>query len=77
MAPRKKTVKAQPLPEDWKYETAVEAVEAIVERLETGELELGEVFEQFQQAVQSLGQCEQFLQEKQSQVELLIETLED
>jgi exodeoxyribonuclease VII small subunit len=77
MAPRKKAVKAQPLPEDWKYETAVEVVEAIVERLETGELDLGEVFEQFQQAVQSLGQCEQFLQEKQSQVELLIETLED
>lgn len=81
MAPRKKAEKAQPLPSDrpgdWNYETAVEAVEAIVERLETGELELGEVFEQFQQAVISLGQCEQFLQEKQSQVELLIETLDD
>ncbi|NJN31337.1 MAG: exodeoxyribonuclease VII small subunit [Synechococcales cyanobacterium RM1_1_8] len=77
MAPRKKTAKVQPLPEDWHYETAVEAVAAIVERLESGELELGDVFEQFQQAVQSLGQCEQFLQAKQAQVELLIETLED
>ncbi len=77
MAPRKKAAKSNALPEDWKYESAVEQVEAIVDRLETGELELGEVFEQFQQAVQSLGQCEQFLQEKQAQVELLIETLED
>ncbi len=77
MAPRKKTAKSKALPADWKYESAVEQVEAIVDRLETGELELGEVFEQFQQAVQSLSQCEQFLQEKQTQVELLIETLED
>lgn len=77
MAPRKKTTKAKALPEDWKYESAVEQVEQIVARLEAGELELGEVFEQFQQAVKSLNQCEQFLQEKQEQVSLLIETLED
>ena len=77
MAPRKKTDKSKGLPENWKYEAAVEQVEAIVDRLETGELELGEVFEQFQQAVQSLNQCEQFLKEKQEQVSLLIETLED
>lgn len=77
MAPRKKAAKSNALPKDWNYELAVEQVEAIVDRLETGDLELGEVFEQFQQAVQSLGQCEQFLQEKQDQVKLLIETLED
>lgn len=77
MAPRKKAAKSNPSPDDWKYESAVEQVEAIVDRLEAGELELGEVFEQFQQAVQSLSHCEQFLQEKQEQVTLLIETLED
>ena len=77
MAPRKKAATSNAIPEDWKYESAVEQVEAIVDRLETGELELGEVFEQFQQAVQSLNQCEKFLQEKQEQVTLLIETLED
>jgi len=77
MAPRKKTTKSKDLPADWNYESAVEQVEAIVDELESGELELGEVFEQFQQAVQTLGQCEKFLQEKQEQVTLLIETLED
>lgn len=77
MAPRKKATQSNAIPEDWKYESAVEQVEAIVDRLEAGELELGEVFEQFQQAVQSLNQCEQFLQDKQEQVSLLIETLED
>lgn len=77
MSPRKKKAPSQALPEDWNYEVTVAQVEAIVDRLEAGELELGEVFEQFQIAVQSLGQCEQFLQEKQSQVDLLIETLED
>ncbi len=65
------------IPPDWHYETTVEAVEAIVARLETGELELGEVFEQFGQAVTYLKQCEQFLQGKQEQLGLLIETLEE
>ena len=65
------------LPQDWSYEAVVENVEAIVSRLETGELELGEVFKQFEQAVAQLKQCEQFLQSKQEQAGLLIETLED
>jgi len=77
MAPRKKTAKSQAVPTDWNYESAVEQVEAIVDELESGELELGAVFDQFQKAVQALGQCEKFLQEKQEQVTLLIETLED
>lgn len=64
-------------PEHWHYETSVAAVEAIINRIESGELELEDVFEQFAQAVESLGQCETFLAERQSQVELLIETLGD
>lgn len=77
--PRKAKSKANEssFPEDWSYEATLEDVEAIVSRLETGELELGEVFSQFEQAVTQLKQCEQFLQGKQEQVELLIETLED
>lgn len=61
----------------WKYEAAVAEVESIISRIETGELELEEVFEQFTQAVEHLRQCENFLQQRQQQVDLLIETLND
>ena len=64
-------------PDNWHYETSVAEVESIINRIESGELELEDVFEQFAQAVESLGQCEAFLTERQSQVELLIETLGD
>jgi exodeoxyribonuclease VII small subunit len=64
-------------PDDWHYETSVAEVETIISRIESGELDLEDVFEQFAQAVESLGQCEAFLTERQSQVELLIETLGD
>ncbi len=61
----------------WDYEAAVAAVEATLARLETGELPLAAVLEEFEQASRELQQCETFLQQKQSQLELLIETLED
>ena len=63
--------------EDWNYEAAVAKVEAIIARIEAGELELEEVFDQFAAAVEYLRQCETFLQDRQQQVDLLIETLKD
>jgi len=67
-----------PLPEEgWNYEAAVATVETIIARIETGELELEAVFDQFGQAVAYLRQCETFLQERQQQVGLLIETLKE
>jgi exodeoxyribonuclease VII small subunit len=66
-----------PQPEGWRYEAAVAQVESIISRIESGELELEDVFEQFAQAVESLQQCETFLTERQAQVNVLIETLED
>lgn len=63
--------------EDWNYEASVAEIEAIVDRIESGELQLADVLEQFEVAVQSLRQCEAFLTEKQQQVGLLIETLMD
>lgn len=60
----------------WTYEAAVEQVEAIIAQLETGNLSLEDVFNQFGQAVTSLQQCEAYLTAKQEQVEVLIETLE-
>jgi exodeoxyribonuclease VII small subunit len=61
----------------WNYEAKVAEIERIIARVEAGELELEEVFDQFAKAVEYLRQCESFLQQKQQQVNLLIETLTD
>jgi exodeoxyribonuclease VII small subunit len=66
-----------PPTDDWRYETVVAEVESIISQIESGELELEDVFEQFTQAVTYLKQCETFLTERQAQVDLLVETLED
>ena len=63
--------------QDWNYEAAVAKLEAIIARIEAGELELEEVFDQFAAAVEYLRQCETFLQDRQQQVDVLIETLKD
>ncbi len=63
--------------DDWNYETTVQQVEAIVARIESGELELAAVFDQFAEAVNYLQQCEDFLSQRQQQVDLLLETLTD
>jgi exodeoxyribonuclease VII small subunit len=64
-------------PADWNYEATVTEVEAIISRIEMGELELAEVFDQFATAVERLRQCETFLTRQQQQVDVLIETLLD
>ncbi|MCA1990752.1 MAG: exodeoxyribonuclease VII small subunit [Coleofasciculus sp. S288] len=64
------------LPEGWNYEATVAQVETIIEQIEAGELELADVFEQFAAAVKYLHQCEAFLQKRQQQMDLLIETLD-
>ncbi|NWF58780.1 MAG: exodeoxyribonuclease VII small subunit [Fischerella sp.] len=63
--------------EVWNYEAKVAEIENIIARIEAGELELAEVFEQFAKAVEYLRECENFLQQRQQQVDLLIETLND
>ncbi len=67
----------RPQPDHWHYESAVAEIETIIGKIESGDLDLEEVFEQFAQAVESLQQCESFLAQRQSQIELLIETLGD
>ncbi len=66
-----------PRADNWNYETTVQQVEAIVARIESGELELASVFDQFAEAVNYLQQCEDFLSQRQQQVDLLLETLTD
>lgn len=63
------------LPDDWNYEATVALVESIMARIEAGELELADVFDQFAAAVEYLRQCELFLAQRQQQMDLLIETL--
>ena len=63
--------------ETWSYETTVATVEGIIADLESGSRPLAAVLTQFEQAVQALTQCETYLQEKQQQVDVLIETLAD
>ncbi|MBD2254132.1 exodeoxyribonuclease VII small subunit [Nostoc parmelioides] len=59
------------------YEAKVAEIEAIISRIESGELELEAVFAQFANAVEYLRQCDTFLQQRQQQIDLLIETLND
>ncbi len=61
----------------WNYESTVQAIEQIIDRIETGELELADIFDQFAIAVEQLHQCESFLNYHRQQVDLLIETLSD
>ncbi|MBW4652727.1 MAG: exodeoxyribonuclease VII small subunit [Kaiparowitsia implicata GSE-PSE-MK54-09C] len=61
----------------WHYETSVREIEAIIARIESGELDLAEVFEQFAGAIDRLQQCESFLNQQQRQMDLLVETLVD
>jgi exodeoxyribonuclease VII small subunit len=63
--------------ENWSYEGKVAEIEQIIARIEAGSLDLADVFDQFATAVEGLKECDQFLQERQLQVDLLIETLQD
>ncbi|QLE54896.1 exodeoxyribonuclease VII small subunit [Nostoc sp. TCL26-01] len=62
---------------DWNYEAKVAEIDEIIARIESGELELEAVFDQFAHAVEYLRQCETFLQQRQQKIDLLIETLSD
>lgn len=59
----------------WNYEETVRQVEVIMAQIESGELDLADVFDQFAIAVKHLRQCEEFLGQRQQQMDLLIELL--
>jgi exodeoxyribonuclease VII small subunit len=63
--------------QQWNYEATVANLELIVQEIESGNLELAEVFDKFAWAVEALKDCEDFLAEKQGQMNILIETLEE
>ncbi|MEG4455174.1 exodeoxyribonuclease VII small subunit [Microcoleus sp. N9_A1] len=57
---------------DWNYEETVDRIEAIIDRVESGELPLEEVFEQFGVAVECWQECEGFLARGKDQMDLAI-----
>jgi len=61
----------------WNYEETVTKVEGIIEQIESGGLDLSDVFSQFTTATNHLQQCKDFLDRQQKQMHLLLETLED
>ncbi|MEL6157902.1 MAG: exodeoxyribonuclease VII small subunit [Cyanobacteria bacterium J06554_11] len=73
--PKKTSDKNSELPDDWSYEDTLTRIDAITRQLETGEMPLADVFDQFAEAVTALQQCDRFLQSKQKQATLMIETL--
>jgi exodeoxyribonuclease VII small subunit len=62
---------------NWNYEATVANLETIINQIESGQLDLAEVFDKFAWAVAALQECEEFLADKKKQMNLLIETLED
>ncbi|HIK21580.1 MAG TPA: exodeoxyribonuclease VII small subunit [Synechococcus sp. M44_DOE_062] len=61
--------------EPWRYEAAIAEVETLIAQIESGELDLAEVVERFQQAARTLKTCADFLEQKRQQVEIIIEQL--
>jgi exodeoxyribonuclease VII small subunit len=62
-------------PGGWNYEVSVGEIETLINQIETGDLDLTEVFEKFSSAVERLQQCEAFLHERRQQMDLIIERL--
>lgn len=62
---------------DWNYEATVDRIEAIIQQVESGQLPLEQVFEQFSVAVEYLQECESFLARGKEQMNLSIELLDD
>ncbi len=61
----------------WNYERSVRQIETILRQIESGDLDLASVFEQFEQATADLAACEAFLQERRALADLQIERLQD
>ena len=61
---------------NWNYETTVAKVEEIINKIESGKMELADVFDEFAAATEDLRHCEKFLAERQQQMDVFIETLE-
>lgn len=60
----------------WNFEETVAQVETAIADIESGNLPLDTIFKKFEEAVQQVRECEDFLNCGQEQMELLIEILD-
>jgi len=63
--------------DNWNYDETVARIETIIDRIESGQLPLEEVFEQFEVAIAALQACEAFLDRGENRMQLLVETLDN
>jgi len=56
----------------FKFEEALSELEEIVSRLDSGELSLDEMLEQFERGIKLVRSCQKFLEQAQKKVEILI-----
>jgi exodeoxyribonuclease VII small subunit len=73
MADRSAPACASPVPEELPFEVAVERLEAVVDRLERGELSLEEALVLFEQGVRLSRRLGEQLEQAKRRVELLLE----
>jgi exodeoxyribonuclease VII small subunit len=71
------TKKKAATPEAWNYESTVEKIEDILHLMESGDMNLSDLFEQFGVAAEYLKECDRFLTSQHTQVDLTIEYLTD
>lgn len=59
------------------YQESLAQVEAIINEIESGDLNLTDLFQKIKVALDYLKQCESILMSSEQEMELLIETLRD
>ncbi|NJL99736.1 MAG: exodeoxyribonuclease VII small subunit [Leptolyngbyaceae cyanobacterium RM2_2_4] len=74
---KSKSAPTSPPQDPWHYEAAIAEVERIIAAVESGQLDLGDVIDHFVAATQTLKRCEAFLHDKQAQVGILVQTLQE
>lgn len=60
-----------PALDEMSYEQAIDALEAIVERIESGEVGLGESIEAYERGVRLIGRCRAVLDQAEQRIEEL------
>lgn len=69
--PSKKPPMTNPTKRQRRFESALDEIEAIVTKLERGELDLGESLAQYQQGIETLKECHQLLSDAERRITLL------
>lgn len=69
--PASKDATPEPTPEDLTYEQAIDALEAIVERIESGEVGLADSIEAYERGVELIARCRSVLDQAEQRIEEL------